>query len=51
MDTWALIIIGGSIVGYLASKKHAFFVLTLGVGVGLLWGALWAAALISRAFS
>lgn len=42
MDTWAFLIIGASVLGYFWSKKKPVFVLTTGIGVGLLWGAIWA---------
>lgn len=48
MDTWAFVIIIGSVIGYFASKKHKFFILTTGVGLGLLWGALWAMSVVNR---
>ncbi len=49
MDAWALIIIAVSVVLYFISKKKPFFLFTGGIGFGLLWGALWASALIARA--
>lgn len=49
MDTWALGIIAVSIILYFVSKKHQFFILTTGVGLGLLIGALWATAIITDA--
>ena len=51
MDTWAIGIIIVSIILYFVSKKKPFFVLTTGVGLGLLWGAIWASMIISNAFS
>jgi hypothetical protein len=48
MDGWALGIIAVGIIGYLALKRNSFFLFVTGVGVGLLAGALWAAAIILR---
>jgi hypothetical protein len=50
MDTWAFVIIVASVLLYLVTKRHRFFVLTLGIGIGLLWGALWASSIINSAF-
>ena len=50
MYTWAFAIIGVGIALWFLSKKHASLFVT-GVGVGLLWGALWAASLIRAAFN
>ena len=47
MDTWAFGIIGVSTLLYFVSKKNVTFLFTLGVGCGLLVGALWAAAIIA----
>ena len=47
MDTWAFGIIGVSTLLYFVSKKNVTFLFTLGVGCGLLAGALWAAAIIA----
>ena len=50
MDTWAFVIIIGSGILYFVSKKKPVFILTLGVGLGLLWGAIWASVIVSSAF-
>lgn len=50
MDTWALIIIAASLFMYFVTKRKNFFVLTTGIGIGLLIGALWAAAIVFNAF-
>ncbi len=42
MDGWALGIIAVSLVLYFATKKKPIFVLTTGIGIGLLIGAVWA---------
>lgn len=49
MDGWALGIIAVSVILYFVSKKKNFFVLTTGIGIGLLIGAIWAAAIIGGA--
>ena len=51
MDVWAFLIIAASIILYFVSKKKPVFLFSLGVGIGLLWGALWAVAIVSQAFS
>ena len=48
MDMWALIIIGAGIVLWFLSKKKPAFLFVTGVGVGLMWGALWANAIVQR---
>ena len=50
MDTWAFIIIVVSVILYFVSKRKPIFVLTTGIGLGLLWGALWASSIIAGAF-
>lgn len=47
MDVWALGIIALGIVGYFLSKKNVIFIFVTGVGVGLLAGAIWAAAIVN----
>jgi len=49
MDTWAIGITGISILLYFVSKKKPIFILTTGIGIGLLAGAIWASVLISSA--
>lgn len=50
MDICAGGIILGSLVLYFVSKRHKLFLFTLGVGLGLLWGALWATYLVYQTF-
>jgi hypothetical protein len=50
METLALTIITIGIGMWFVTKK-AVAVFVIGVGVGLLWGALWAAATLRAAFS
>jgi hypothetical protein len=51
MDLWGLIIIVVSAILYFASKKKPIFLLTTGIGIGLVIGAVWAAMLVRDAFS
>lgn len=46
MDTWGLAIAGISIVLYFAAGKKTFFLLTTGVGIGIVIGALWSMYLV-----
>ena len=46
MDTTAFIIIAASILLYFLSHRQPVFLFTLGAGVGLLVGALWAVAIV-----
>jgi lipid-A-disaccharide synthase-like uncharacterized protein len=41
MDTWGLIIAGVSIILYFASKKKPIFILTTGIGIGIVIAAVW----------
>ena len=47
MDMWALIITAVSVVLYFVSKKKPIFILTTGVGLGMLIGAVWAYSIVS----
>lgn len=51
MDGWAIGIIIVSVILYFVSKKKPFFVLTTGIGIGMLIAAIWFAVIISQAFS
>lgn len=51
MDMWGIGIAGISILLYFVSNKKNVFLLTTGVGVGILIGAIWAAALVNSAFA
>ena len=55
MDTWALWIIAVSVILYFYSRKarpalKSFSYWLLGIGMGLLFGAFWAVALITGVF-
>ena len=51
MDTWGLLIMGTSVVGYFVSKKNATFLFTLGIGVGLFVVAIWGYFIVARILS
>ena len=51
MDMWGIGIAGISILLYFISKKKNVFLLTTGVGLGILIGAVWASVLINSALS
>ncbi len=48
MDGWAIAIFVGSIILYFVSKKHPFFILTTGIGIGFFFGGIWGVALVTR---
>lgn len=41
MDIWGFAIAGVSIVLYFVSKKKPIFLLTAGIGIGIVIGAIW----------
>lgn len=47
MDAWAIGIIIFSLLGWWLSKKSQVFIFTLGAGVGLLVGAVWAMMIVN----
>ena len=42
MDTWGILIFVVSIVLYFAFKRNPIFILTSGIGLGIIIGAVWA---------
>jgi hypothetical protein len=50
MTTWGLIIMVASIIVYFVTNKKPVFLLTTGIGMGLLWGGLWMLSILGRAF-
>lgn len=54
MDTFGLAVAGVSVVLYFLTRKGKgapFFILTTGIGLGILIGAIWAYMLVDTAFS
>jgi len=55
LDIWGFIIIGVSLLAWIITRKRynksaSFFLLTLGVGIGIVAGAVWSYILIATLF-
>lgn len=56
MDTWGFALIIVSVICYYLTRKRApsvasFFLVTFGVGLGIVIGAVWALAIIDSTFT
>jgi hypothetical protein len=56
VDTWGFVIIGVSVILYFLTRKNhqklaQWFLLTFGIGIGLVIGAVWAFSIVQSAFN